>query len=61
MITGNIYLRACSPAVEHLACTEESRVQFPAGPLFSKWIIIFNTTLIDEEIVKFPLVRLKAE
>ena len=23
---------ACSPAVEHLACTEESRVQFPAGP-----------------------------
>ena len=29
---GNIYLRARSPTAEYLACTEEFRVQFSAGP-----------------------------
>jgi hypothetical protein len=48
--------------VKHLACTEESRVQFTAGPLFSKWIIkvkkmkkyeieIMPTTCLVESLV----------
>ena len=33
-----LFYRACSPTVEYLACTEEFRVQFPAGPCIRCWM-----------------------
>jgi hypothetical protein len=37
-------MRACSPTAEYLVCTEEFRVQFPAGPFFLNGKIKMETS-----------------